>query len=354
MPVFKNNCQKTCASCLKYTTALSPAVDEIEVNAECRDAITDFIVRSDAKALDEAPTDTAMHAARLIQENADQSVLNELDRFSMRDADALILRGAFKVPDDLPPSPREGQEDIVSRCQAIASMAYGQAAGFKPVSCDNENGGLIDRSVVAKKGLEASRGSHGKGGLHDHTEHAQAGFYGHSSPDGVIRSSASVDALIIAMLRNPTDDPTTVVCLPDVSDLLPEHIVETAQLPIFDMDASDSTTSSGVTQGVSLLRRRFGRLEIVWNAAQLRYSDDPRAQAAIDWLSCVIRDPMVRRKAALKPGDVLILDNRTVIHGRDTPKSEDRWFKRVFGARTGSPNVSADAGKPWLLKMDLS
>lgn len=341
-------CTQDCVHCqLETQEQLVQAVPEVSMNQECRDRLTTFVSTASIKDLESHPNASAMQGARVIHDHASDAVIDAVDGFAIRASSAVVFRNVFEVPDDLQSSPRDGIESEASRVQALAAMALGQACGFSPASCSNENSGLIDRSVLSVLGKEDSRGSHGYGGLHDHTEHSQNGFQGRGS--GV---SPSVDALIIAMLRNPENDPTTIVPLTDVLSYLPDHIIEWAQLPIFSFNPSDSTTSTDVVEGVSLLRKRYGRFEVVWNAAQLRESEDSRAQAVATWIRTALVDPSIRRKASLNPGDVLVVDNRTVVHGRDTPKSDKRWFKRVFGVRPESPNVAADPLKPWKLSMD--
>lgn len=328
-------------------------VKTIPVNKKCRDDVTSWLLSQNVNAIEKDPTTASMTGSRIIQEVMSAAVEEGLDGIATRTIPAVVFKGAFDVPDNLQSTPRDGDEEILSRIMALAPVSYSRAAGMLPVSCSNENGTKIDRSVLAKMGNEESRGSHGAGGLHDHTEHAQNGMVGSGRIIQNTAVSPSVDSLSIGMLRNPRHDPTTIVRIDSIVSQLPDHVIEHGLEPWFSFAASDSTTTKSATHGSPLFRKKYGRVEAVWNGAQLLEIDDPLAMSVIRWVTAAISDPANRIKVCLEPGDVLIMDNRVIVHGRDKPRSADRWFKRTFGVRPETPTVPAATSTPWVLKMDL-
>jgi alpha-ketoglutarate-dependent taurine dioxygenase len=84
-----------------------------------------------------------------------------------------------------------------------------------------------------------------------------------------------------------------------------------------------------------------------FDPAYSRLPDDPAFREAYRALESALAD--VRVDVVLSPGDVLVLDNNTVVHGRSAFAARydgrDRWLKRVL-VGTGATRHPAERWEP--------
>lgn len=161
------------------------------------------------------------------------------------------------------------------------------------------------------------------------------------------------DYVVLSAIRNPYDAPTTVA-EPDVTALSAEDLAVLRE-PRFEVVPDTShlpeNNSAGVRTGEE--QRYFASIERLLAATDrvamltgdphkpmLRFdetymsapADDPEAVRAYD----ALRVHLLERKisAVLHAGDLIILNNKRVVHGRNSFHARydgtDRWLKRVF------------------------
>ncbi len=160
------------------------------------------------------------------------------------------------------------------------------------------------------------------------------------------------DWVMLACLRNPTDTPTTVV-LSDDMRLTADHVRVLSE-PRFHIRPDNShlpkhnSTQGGVDFGaVERLLSAPPAIPLLWGDPSRPYMRvdrsfwgvadpaDVQASAALTRFTTEIERQL--RDVVLRPGDVCILDNYKVAHGRRPFPARydgtDRWLKRVCVTR---------------------
>lgn len=168
-------------------------------------------------------------------------------------------------------------------------------------------------------------------------EHEQTGM-----SSTVLLSPHSEDAfhprrahlLMLACLRNPDRVPTHASCVRratlDQSDV---DVLSTPTVPILPDDSyGDAAQFADAPPPVPTLWRRDDGLCLRFDPAYTPLGDaDPAYQSAYARLSAALEAATV--PVVLEPGDVLLIDNDTVVHGRAPFRARydgtDRWLKRV-------------------------
>jgi len=197
----------------------------------------------------------------------------------------------------------------------LACMQIGDVVSFR-----QEKGGALVQDVVPVPGQEDFQGNAGSVTLKMHTENA---FHEHS-PDFV--------ALIC--LRNDHDNAAGLrtSCVRRAVGLLPTQIREVLSQPRFVTSPPPSFGNSVPSAGPRPVLE--GDPEDPNIRVDFAATDpvDVVAATALDQLREAL--DQVRRTFILQPGDLAIVDNRLVLHGRTSfhPRydGEDRWLQRAF------------------------
>ena len=144
------------------------------------------------------------------------------------------------------------------------------------------------------------------------------------------------DLLLLACVRNPDDVGSRLSSATGASLAVAD--VDQLQRPLTvvlpDDSYADQEAEGRPPVGISTLWRRGGdALGIRYDPSYTRrLTDDPAFAAAYDRLGHALEDN--GRVVPLEPGDLLIIDNDAVVHGRlaFTPRYDgtDRWLKRVL------------------------
>ena len=104
--------------------------------------------------------------------------------------------------------------------------------------------------------------------------------------------------------------------------------------PHFQMEIPESFGSADQWSAPGAILRGSVEMPELWYDRDGMRGTTPEAQAVLDRVHALAADPSVQRQAVLRPGDILVLDNRKTVHGRRpfTPRYDgrDRWFQRVY------------------------
>jgi len=183
-----------------------------------------------------------------------------------------------------------------------------------------------------------------KGGMRGHTDAVSFPFNGDDDPDDG-RIAPSPDFVSLVGLRNPKDVPTRLMLLQDVLPLLSPADVDELKKPQYSIRAQRT-----FRQGT---KRILGTEHFVIDAPVLkdtaggtyvRYSHSnvtppvnggPAEQASNQLEACCNQ---TAKPVVVQPGDVLIINNRSALHGRgevgDDVGGQSRWLLRAYALDT--------------------
>lgn len=213
--------------------------------------------------------------------------------------------------------------------------------GMEVVSYNSENDGALFVNLVALPG-DGAIAEKSKAGMRGHTDAATFPFRGTTDPK-YPRIAPSPDIVFLAALRNPEKIPTVVMPLPQILSQLSEQDIRLLKGPNMVLSAQKS-----FVQGT---RRALGKPHLLDGAPILldgpegtwvRYThsqsalfdeEDKAAEAAKGHFEAACLN--VVQNVVLKPGDILLVNNRKALHGRakvgDAVGGESRWLIRSYG-----------------------
>ena len=221
-------------------------------------------------------------------------------------------------------------------------MALLGAFSLLPAAYASENGGAIFQHLTTQPGAGAGA-KKSKDELRGHTD---AVF--HALP-GEARTGCSVspDFVVLIGLRNPGPTYTRVISLTPLLKLhLAAHEVSALLDPVFDVSPQPSFALGGLVEHDLSLAKHSAHGYV------MRYSNTkvvadphlhPKQDAVLQKVSSILTSPppgLVDR-VAVNPGDILFINNRVALHGRDkvahaTPGGSSRWIVRTYGVNASS------------------
>lgn len=200
------------------------------------------------------------------------------------------------------------------------------------------NGKLIhDIMPIEERKSEAS--SSGRVELPYHTDMAFLRFAGESNHPF---RAAAPDFLILAGVRNDSNICTRLVELERIIDKLSDSELQELASPNFTIASPDNVIPRQHANNIPLIfaHPNFG-MQFRFNAGDGKVtSHSPKGRSALDSLRGILGNPNVGNDLNVKPGSILIFNNRKVIHGRgeitnsdqhDQKNEIERHFKRVYG-----------------------
>lgn len=221
--------------------------------------------------------------------------------------------------DRLPPTPTV--KDSVERTATIAAttaMLLGQQLGEVIAYRDEKHGALV-QNVIPVRSLASTQSNGGCVPLELHTENA---FHPHR-PDYV--------GLLCLRPAHQDRVGTQVAAIRRALPLLDDADVTTLREARFCTAAPPSFRSADSSSPSAVLLGDAGDPDICVDFHATTALDD-KAARALDRLREALVE--VRTDLVLRPGDMVFVDNRLVVHGRVafTPRYDgyDRWLHRVF------------------------
>jgi Fe(II)/alpha-ketoglutarate-dependent arginine beta-hydroxylase len=210
-------------------------------------------------------------------------------------------------------------------------MLYGSILGTVFGWATQQNGNLVNDIIPMKTFAEQQVGASSKVELAWHTEDAY--------------HPGRADFICLFCLRNPTGAPTTVASIVDIKADHPlgsrlfepcvRIAADDAQAAGAEAAGIDDWTATAV-EPVPILTENGHGLEMRVDPAYMSVVEDGAGTREEVTGFCRAIDEHLT-EVALKPGDLLIVNNHRAVHGRrpfaPTYSGRDRWLKRVNVAR---------------------
>lgn len=218
-------------------------------------------------------------------------------------------------------------------------------AGTSLVSyaCENDGAAFVNLVAMPAAAGEVRTAEKSMRAMRGHTDAVSFPFVSEFALGGE-RHSPAPDLLVLACLRNPSGTPTRLASLGRALELLSDEEVAALEEPWFDIKPQKTFATDAIQSGRPLVSRcepeglavRFSHSSVVASA------DSPAvAGGALARLAEVL--PGLYQDVSLQPGQVCLVHNRLVIHGRGSPEAEvgglTRWLLRTYGwngATTGN------------------
>jgi L-asparagine oxygenase len=267
-------------------------------------------------------------------------------RNSVLRAPCFHLQGAFDASDlaDTPivwfPVP-DTPGTIAGRAAALAAQS---ALGLETVSYGSENEGTLFVNLVALPG-EGALAERSIKSMRGHTDAVSFPFSGEDDPANP-RIAPSPDIVTLVGLRNPRDVATKLMSLHEILKKLEPGDVLELKKPQFSI-RSQRTFVKGtkaalgaehVVVAASILADTTdGDIHIRYShSSVIAAAEDASAKTASANLELACNDSV--RGIALKPGDILLVNNRLSLHGRaevgEGVGEQSRWLLRTYGLNT--------------------
>jgi hypothetical protein len=245
------------------------------------------------------------------------------------------------TPTDFVPIP-DCKGTIAARAAAVLALA---AIDQQPVSYGSENGGALFVNLVVIPG-EGKTSEKSKSNMRGHTDAASFPPRGSQDPESD-KIAPSPDLVCLAALRNPDRVDTTVMPLPAILKKLPLEVINELEKAQFQVRAQQ-TFVQGTTRilgrvhiadGVPVLFNVDGELGIRFSHKNVMADEEATsANEALDALKEALAECI--EQVVLRPGDILLVNNRAALHGRsevgEKYGGETRWLLRTYGLVQGA------------------
>lgn len=238
-----------------------------------------------------------------------------------------------------------------------AMLAFIGLLELDAVSYGSENGGELFVNLVTLPG-EGVFAAKSRKSMHGHTDAVSFPVRGYTS-GSFPNIAPSPDIVCLAALRNPDDVPTIVMPVPDLlTALSPEHVAQLKKRQFSVRSQKTFITGTKRVLGEELVEVDVEVLLETGEGTWIRYSHssvdavDAESEAAIEALNAACAGAATH--VALQPGDVLIVSNRTALHGRaevgGDPGGTSRWLMRGYGLKTQDvTEAQRYTGSPYML-----
>lgn len=289
-----------------------------------------------------------------VEEVAGERLLGSLHQFILGADSFLAVRNAFD-PGALGDSPEtfftSGTTDWYPG--AYTTLAVLAASGLHPVSFHSENRGelIVNLTVIPGVGRKSDKS---RKELRGHTDACSFPFAHEFDPEEGV--SPSPDFVVLIGQKNHDKVPTCVAPLSKILKEMPEWAIEELKKEQFMIGTQGLFDIDYVRDDASILTIHpdFGY--------QIRFShshvtSDPalhKATNAIKKLEAATQKCL--KDVVVNPGDILLVNNRTALHGRRTvcdakTKSggNTRWLQRLYANLESTKGLAVDEAKPFCL-----
>lgn len=333
----------------------------LTVSGAIREAVSEWLAAQGLEAACAALANPAVLAPQLAAAVRDRVEPGQLgDPWVYLHENGFVRLTDVFAPDELDATPEAFFPIPVSSgtvAARAAMLAFIGLLGLEAVCYGSENNGELFVNLVTLPG-EGVFADKSRKSMHGHTDAVSFPVRGNKSAS-FPNVAPSPDVVCLAALRNPDGVPTTVMPLPAlVAALGPNHAaaLKKAQFSV----RSQKTFISGTKRvlGEELVEVDVEILLDTDDGTWIRYShssvdalgDDSEAALAALNAAC----PGAATHVVLQPGDLLIVSNRTALHGRagvgGDPGGTSRWLMRGYGLKTdGLTEAQRYAGSPHML-----
>lgn len=250
------------------------------------------------------------------------------------ESDLVLVRRHMIRDHDLGTTPTSQKDPTTTKTSLeyeMVVMLYGTIVGSVFGWATQQDGHLVNDIIPIETFSDQQVGASSKVELAWHTEDAY--------------HPGRADFICLFCLRNPTGAPTTVASLIDIQSdqALPESLFEPCVRIVADDAQAAGAEEAGIddwtesaVRPVPILRQNHAGVEMCVDPAYMTVaSDEDGIRDEVTGFCQAIDEHLT--EVVLKPGDLLILNNHRVVHGRrpfkPTYSGRDRWLKRVNVAR---------------------
>lgn len=235
--------------------------------------------------------------------------------------ESAVLITGLPIDPVLPTTPLDGLESpdkktLISECLLVGACGM---LGMAPMSYHNEKGGNLIHDIVPIPGREQSKSNEGSETFSMHIEAPH-----HPHPPEWIGLIA---------LRNSEEGATSFVNIGDAYRAMPFLMRKALLEPIFTLRIGESFGSNSYTEcAIAELDEFTGKLKYRVDLSEMVGNSD-FADSVLATLAAKMAD--LERSYVLKPGEMLLLNNRIMAHGRvsfmpDYSSGEQRWLQRMY------------------------
>lgn len=253
---------------------------------------------------------------------------------------ALLLTGV-PIDEDLPPTPTEVapgrfKPGFASECTILfVAILLGE-----PVAYAGEKDGALVQNVFPTRAERTSPSNESSAvPLAFHTEIT----FSRTVPAQSFDVAAPDFVLLLGLRSLPSRSATTsVIDARDFCRRLEPHHLAALRKPQFQLRAPYSFTERGTgprpwSDPLALIRGSAEAPHVVFDIACGVRGLSSEAEAALSALASVCADPTIQRSVQLRPGDLLVIDNKRCAHSRSPYEARfdggDRWLQRVYVRR---------------------
>ncbi len=235
------------------------------------------------------------------------------------DLTVVSLRG-LPVDDRLPRPPAKGERPVEKKTFVTEAMLLGLAKllTLEPVGYEQEKKGEYIHQVTPVRGHEGQKSNEGASDLKAHTEAAH-----HECPP---------DYMMLYGLRGHQSAQTILWDMELIFNVMaPEDVKKLAQ-PLFQLRASKSFGQHKVIKTPLIFHdngTRLVRLDL-----EEVSGINKEGEELINKIEHLMQQPEYQQKYVIGPGDLIILNNKRVAHGRCAFEvdfeDKHRWLQRVY------------------------
>lgn len=196
----------------------------------------------------------------------------------------------------------------------VNSMRFGRVYGF----AQEQNGAIVQNLFPIQQNADKQISSSSKTILEMHTETAFHPW--------------RAETLLLLCMRGREDAGTTISLLEDIVDTLDGETIEILHQPVFETTIDESFLSADQPDTSLTTPVLFdGATRITYDRALMR-GKSVEASLALQRVSEAVE--RVKKTFFLRTGQVMVINNRTAIHGRTAFAARydgtDRWLKRTM------------------------
>ena len=262
--------------------------------------------------------------------------LSQIEHFTECNGyDWIIFKNCFdtkKIPltpiNDCPP------DNALWKIPAAILMGLLSLTGHKVASYKGEMNGRLAHMVMPAKNNELYKVRSTKQ-LLPHTEVVN-GLWSEDIYSNTGGYCITPNVFGLASIRNPTNCATRVWYLEDILNKLAYSVIKDLMRNEYKATSQSSFDVHHCLEEVSVISEFNNLLSIRFSYTKLE-GMTLRAEKALLKLKEYLNDESIVERLILKPGQVLILNNRSLLHGRDNLQNQalydgnDRWLIRMYG-----------------------
>lgn len=294
----------------------------------------------------------------LLKKIIDDKVLQKINSVANNSMLSHIIVRNFISIQSLPFTPTDDSSpDTASwRVPATALLGLLRLSGHSARSFLDEMNGRLCHMVMPARNNKKSFIRSTKG-LDFHTEVVNGYFIEENPQPG---KPVSPEVFGLMGLRNPDGIATTLIPLDTVLKRLAPEVIAALMKPQFSAVSQSSFDRNIDTKDIPVLKKLHdGSIGLRYSHSKL-VANNTEAAAALHQLAAEMAYSDHVKRVVLNPGDALILNNRTCVHGRSsimgTQKFDgmDRWLIRIYGYKfTTLPMLKTLPDKKHVIMVDM-